>query len=56
VKPGSRLRGSRERWLAAAAALIMIPSLVLSAAPSGPVPVVAFGAIVLGMLLAMAVA
>ena len=51
-----RLRGSRDGWLAAAAALIMIPSLALAAAPPGLGQAIGFGAIVLGMLLALAVA
>ncbi|HSB90679.1 MAG TPA: hypothetical protein VLD63_11710 [Anaerolineales bacterium] len=54
MNPGPRLRLSRDGWLAAAAALIMIPALALSAAPPGLAQAVALGAIVLGMLLALA--
>ena len=56
MSPWPRLRGSRDGWLAAAAALIMVPSLALSATPPGLAQAIVFGVIVLGMLLALAVA
>jgi len=49
------VKARRGLWLAAAAALVMLPSLALAASPNGAGQAGLFGLVVAGMVLALIV-